>query len=146
MNATSGTHFNTGRAGVGALVLIGLLVACHPQQEGPAPIRHTEPTVLDAPAPNYPLALACEGTGGYVELMLTIGVDGRASAFRLTRSSKLDALDQAAQEAVRGWKFKPATRGGKPVSTQIKVPITFTPPAVRPTSCFALDEAAKADG
>lgn len=146
MNAIPRPHAKTGRAGMGALVLIGLLAGCHPQQEGPAPVRHTEPTVLDAPAPNYPLELACEGTGGQVELLLTIGVDGRASAFRLTRSSKLDALDQAAQEAVRGWKFKPATRGGKPVTTRIKVPITFTPPAVRPTACFALDEKAKTGG
>ena len=36
-------------------------------------------------------------------------------------------LDRAAMEAVRRWTFKPATRNGQPIVTDVLVPITFNP-------------------
>ena len=34
---------------------------------------------------------------------------------------------RAAMEAVRRWTFKPATRNGQPIVTDVLVPITFNP-------------------
>jgi periplasmic protein TonB len=34
-------------------------------------------------------------------------------------------LDQAALDAVRRWRFSPATRGGKPVEWTARLPIRF---------------------
>jgi len=36
-----------------------------------------------------------------------------------------DALDKKTMEAVSQWKFAPATRDGKPISTQIAVECAF---------------------
>ena len=57
----------------------------------------------------------------------------------VARGSGSDALDQLARDAVQGWKFRPATRGGEPVAQSIQVPVSFTLPPVRPDACFALD-------
>jgi TonB family protein len=34
-------------------------------------------------------------------------------------------FDEKALDAVRSWKFKPATKGGKPVPTEIVVEVQF---------------------
>lgn len=95
---------------------------------------------MRTPPPTYPDALGCEGIGGRVDLRITIEPSGRVGAVRLQKSSGQPALDQAAIEAVRGWEFAAATRGGQPVQSTIAVPMTFNAPAERPDRCFALDE------
>jgi protein TonB len=42
---------------------------------------------------------------------------------RVVRS--IPALNGAALEAVRQWRFKPAATGGKPVAAWVSVPISF---------------------
>jgi protein TonB len=100
----------------------------------------TPPLARDTPPPAYPEALACDGIGGQVIVRLRLGVDGRPIDVRLQSTSRYAALDAAAIEAVRGWRFAPATAAGKPVATTIQVPVTFTPPTMRPERCFVLDE------
>jgi TonB family protein len=43
----------------------------------------------------------------------------------LVQGSGARELDRAAVEAVRRWRFAPATRGGQPVEGSVQVPITF---------------------
>lgn len=100
----------------------------------------TQPMARDTPPPEYPAELACDGIGGKVVLMLQIGQDGVPAEARVQTSSGRPALDAAAMEAVRAWRFVPGTAAGKPVATKIQVPVTFTPPQVKPDSCFALEE------
>lgn len=108
----------------------------------PAPrIPPTQPMAKDTPPPAYPKLLACQGVGGQVVLMLQLGVDGLPSDVRVQTRSRHADLDTAAVEAVRGWTFTPATAAGKPVPSKIQVPVTFTPPRVKPDACFALEEA-----
>ncbi|HZH42549.1 MAG TPA: energy transducer TonB [Lysobacter sp.] len=114
-------------------------------QAAPAP-RATPPVALETPPPTYPEPLACDGIGGRVVLAVTIGPDGAPSAIVVRQRSGQPALDEAATAAVRGWKFRPATAGGKPVSTTIQVPVNFTPPQPRPDFCFVLDEQRKRAG
>lgn len=117
------------------------LAACGPQP-APAPtVGHsTPPRAVRTPPPAYPDALGCEGVGGRVDLRLTIEPTGRIGAVKLQKGSGHVQLDEAAIAAVRGWEFTPATRGGKPVSSTIAVPMTFNAPVERPDRCFALDE------
>ncbi|WP_052100821.1 energy transducer TonB [Novilysobacter arseniciresistens] len=121
--------------------LLALLAAC----EGGPPdtsmmVPPTQPVALDTPPPAYPAELACFDRGGTVGLLMKIGVDGSPADIRVETSSGHPQLDQSALDAVQGWKFRPATRNGNPVATDLRVPVTFSPPDVRPEMCFQYDE------
>ena len=73
-------------------------------------------------------------------LRLSIDTVGAPTQVRTENGSGQRLLDAAAVTAVRQWRFKPATRGGQPVASHIRVPVTFTPPVMRPDMCFQLDE------
>lgn len=120
------------------IVLASLLAGCG----GPAdpPIRSTELAAVDTPPPQYPVELACDDVGGRSVLGVTVQADGSTGNIRVVSSSGNAALDQAAQEAVRGWRFRAATVQGRPVSKSIQVPVTFNPPQLRPDVCFQFDE------
>jgi len=122
-----------------ALAIGFALPAC--KRTAPAePLPASTPVAaIDTPPPEYPLAVACAGVGGQTVLGVEIGPEGAPTRIDLVRGSGNDDLDQAAKEAVQGWKFRPATRGGQPVAQHIQVPVNFTPPAERPTACYALD-------
>jgi protein TonB len=60
-----------------------------------------------------------------VLLEILIDVQGNVAATRLLRSAS-PALDEAAAQAVRRWKFAPATRRGRPVATWAQAPVQFT--------------------
>lgn len=104
----------------------------------PAP---TEPLAVETPPPDYPLAFACAGVDGEVGLVLRIDVNGTPDEIRVEYSSRQPELDAAAIAAVRTWRFRPATSRGQPAPTKIRVPVKFTPPAIKPDRCFALEEA-----
>lgn len=125
-----------------------LLGACNKAPDAPAPaaIAPTELLAVNTPPPDYPEELLCDNVGGKVVLLLTVGPDGKAGSAEVFRSSGLAPLDKAAQEGVRSWTFKPATRGGVAQTTKLQVPVNFHPPAVRPQSCFVLDEQRRRGG
>ena len=122
------------------IALSGALAACGQQEPaGPPPPAPTPVAAIDTPPPAYPLPLACAGIGGQALLEVEVGTAGTPTRIDLVRGSGNDDLDRLARESVQGWKFRPATRGGQPVAQTIQVPVNFTPPAVRPDACFALD-------
>ena len=128
------------RIAIAAGVVATAAAACQPQQP-PAPrVPTTELLAVDTPPPGYPEELACDDVGGQVVLALTVGVDGKPSSVEVFRSSGHPALDKAAQEGVRSWTFKPATRDGQAQPSRLQVPVNFNPPQVRPQACFVLDE------
>jgi len=128
-----------GARALGVLLALGLLAGCEGPVQTPA-ISPTQPLAVDTPPPEYPAQLACDDIGGTVGLIMKIGLDGHPTAIRVETSSGQPALDEAAMTAVEGWTFRPATRNGDPVSTDLRVPVTFTPPTMRPDMCFQLDE------
>ena len=127
-----------------ALPLLALLLAagCGEQAPQPARVPPTQPMARDTPPPEYPVQLACAGIGGQSVLMINVGPDGVPSDIKVQRSSRPE-LDAAAVEAVRNWKFTPGTALGQPVSSRIQVPVTFTPPPIKPDACFAIEEQAR---
>lgn len=128
------------RSGSIALLLsVVLLAGCEGPVETPK-IQPTQPLAVDTPPPAYPPELACDDKGGTAGLVMKIGIDGSPTDIRVETSSGYPALDQSAMAAVKTWKFRPATRNGDPVSTDLRVPVTFEPPTMRPDMCFQLDE------
>ena len=118
------------RALATALCATGLLAACD-APPAPAVVPSTAVVAIDTPPPAYPLELACDDIGGKVVLALTVGPEGTVTGVQTRQGSGQPALDAAALEAVRDWRFRPATRNGEPVEVQITVPMTFNVPPLR---------------
>lgn len=81
---------------------------------------------LDNPAPEYPrLSRRLRESGG-VLLHVLVSSEGHAEQIELHKSSGYERLDQAAQEAVRKWRFVPARQADQAVAAWVIVPINFT--------------------
>jgi periplasmic protein TonB len=81
---------------------------------------------LANPAPEYPPMSRQLGEEGTVRLRVHVAADGIPTEIHLAASSGHPRLDQAALEAINGWRFVPARLGDKPVSGWVIVPISFT--------------------
>ncbi|MBA3486356.1 MAG: energy transducer TonB [Lysobacter sp.] len=133
------------RIAFGTLAIPALLVAgC--QRDLPPPVQTTRVMAVETPPPAYPPEVACADVGGRVLIRLTVGTDGRAAGVEMLESSGQPALDASALEAVKTWRFEPATRGGQPAATKINVPVTFTPPVEKPEMCFVLEDRQRSTG
>lgn len=105
-----------------------------PLATAPAPPPAPEPYVppssraayLNNPPPAYPTLCRRLGQEGVVVLAVDVDDAGRPTAVRLARSSGVPALDEAALRAVAGWRFTPASRGGRPVPATVETPIRFS--------------------
>lgn len=62
---------------------------------------------------------------GTVLLRLTVGEDGSVSGIQIQKSSGYSRLDEAAQECVKSWHYKPATQGGRPIATATQAQVTY---------------------
>lgn len=79
---------------------------------------------INLPPPYPPLALA-HGEQGNVLLSIQVAPSGRASAVTIVASSGFSILDDAARDAVLGWRFQPADFHGRPVSSTLLLPVKF---------------------
>jgi periplasmic protein TonB len=61
---------------------------------------------------------------GIVQLLVVVGRDGRTYDVRVSQSVGM-GLDEQAIEAVRKWRFRPATLNGQAVAAQIAVQVDF---------------------
>lgn len=80
---------------------------------------------LANPAPAYPTLSRRLNETGRVLLRVKVSADGLPTEIDVAQSSGYPRLDEAAREAVRGWKFVPARQGDKPVPAAVQVPIVF---------------------
>ena len=80
---------------------------------------------LSNPRPAYPPLARRRGEEWQVLLRVLVSTAGRAAQLELQQSSGSALLDEAAQAAVRQWKFVPAQRGGVAVESRVLVPIVF---------------------
>jgi len=80
---------------------------------------------LDNPAPVYPAMSHRMEESGKTVLRVYVESNGRPSQILVKASSGSPRLDQAAQDAVRRWKFVPARRGDEAVGAWVLVPIDF---------------------
>jgi protein TonB len=83
------------------------------------------PRYVSNPAPEYPEEARRARREGIVLLAVQVGVDGRAAAIALKRSSGTPELDEAAIRAVRAWRFEPARLGNQAIAASVEVPVRF---------------------
>jgi TonB family protein len=98
-------------------------------------IEHVEPAAgLDGDrdpyyrltrAPEYPSASVAARFAGSVELRVTLDDGGVPTLVEPRTSTGVPELDDAAVEAVRGWRFWPRLQGGVAVPSEAVVPVNF---------------------
>jgi protein TonB len=90
--------------------------------------RVAPPEALDAARnrrPAYPEASRRRGEEGVVRVELFVDPTGRVADVRVVESSGFSALDAAAVQAVREWRFRPAQRAGLPVAGSLTTAVHF---------------------
>jgi protein TonB len=90
-----------------------------------APAGHTDAAYLYNPKPAYPSMARKLGIEGTVKLRILVNQEGLPEQPRVLDSSGAEALDAAALEAVRRWRFVPAREGKLAVAHWVDIPITF---------------------
>ncbi|MEM8589738.1 MAG: TonB family protein [Pseudomonadota bacterium] len=88
------------------------------------PALYTGPGLAN-PGPEYPRSARRRGDEGTVVLRVTVSATGLPQQIQIRSSSGFQTLDQAAIEAVEGWRFIAARRGDIAVAATIDVPIAF---------------------
>lgn len=78
------------------------------------------------PAPVYPTQSRRLKETGVVVLEVLVKADGSLGDMRLKTSSGYTRLDEAAQKAVKGWRFVPAKRGNDAIDFWYELPIEFS--------------------
>jgi protein TonB len=78
------------------------------------------------PAPVYPTQSRRLKETGVVVLEVLVKADGSLGDMRLKTSSGYTRLDEAAQKAVKGWRFVPAKRGNEAIDFWYELPIEFS--------------------
>jgi len=102
-------------------------VDAQPENTSPSPDREPDyrAAYLNNPLPGYPMVARRMGWQGKVVLNVEVLESGMPGQIKLHQSSGRDVLDNAAMQAVRGWRFVPARKNGLVVAKWFLVPIPF---------------------
>lgn len=84
-----------------------------------------DPRFAKAFHPDYPPSLVREGLEGSVTVKVTIGIDGRVNAIELVKATNRAFFEETREQALRYWRFKPATSDGVPVESQQVLTVQF---------------------
>jgi len=106
----------TSGAGIGSGVGVG---------NGPGGSRFVQVSYAYNPRPEYPDQARREGREGQVLLQVLVDEQGKSKWVEVNRSSGSEALDRAAAEAIKHWRFSPARYGNKSVESWVRIPIDF---------------------
>lgn len=82
------------------------------------------PKLLKTLPPKYPDEAFRKRRNGRVLVMAVVDASGRVHDVEVLEAS--EGFEAAALDCVRGWKFKPAAKDGKPVGTVVTAPVSFT--------------------
>jgi len=99
-----------------AAVLFCLLLpaASFAARELPVPVRTVSPQCPDS----------LKGTSGLVMVKVTIDEQGNVADTNVVKSSNAE-FDRYAIDALKKWKFKPASEDGKAITISVTIPVKF---------------------
>lgn len=104
------------------LAMFGVALSAKEQKTSP---QFEPPQIVATVEPAYPVNTV---TGGTVVLKVTVNSSGEITDVRVLQEAK--GFTQQAIEAVKKWKFEPATLDGRPVTASIPVAFSFSQPIV----------------
>lgn len=85
----------------------------------------TLPTPASIVQPEYPREALRQGQEGYVALEFTVTANGEVTNVAVTDSEPAGVFEQPVREAIRKWRFEPATEGGEPVEQRVRHQFEF---------------------
>ena len=91
----------------------------------------TEDAVDTAPVPlervpvQYPPRAAAKRLSGFVTVSMLVTSEGAVDDLRVLEARPPGVFDQAALDAVRQWRFQPATYEGRPVTMRVRQTLRF---------------------
>jgi protein TonB len=91
----------------------------------PSVESETLPVQIHNPPPDYPPSARRRRLEGSVVLDVDVLEDGTCGGVRLVEGEEGSGFARSAVEAVRGWRFQPATRGGRPVRAVERIRFVF---------------------
>lgn len=91
----------------------------------PLELPRFDAAYLANPPPAYPRSARRRGIEGTTVVEARVSSAGEPQEVKLATSAGDAALDDAAMEAVRGWRFEPARRGSQAVQAWVRIPIVF---------------------
>ena len=83
------------------------------------------PVPVKAVPPVYPPEMRREGASGMVNVRVLIDERGNVVEREIAQSTRPE-FEEAAMDAVRKWKFKPAQKAGAAVKARMVIPIQFS--------------------
>ena len=93
------------------------------------PVRAGAVMISGAAAqPPYPRSLQAEGVEGVAVVRVLVGVDGRVRAVELVRADDPLFYDATREQALRKWRFRPATEDGRAVEGWREMTVRFVMP------------------
>jgi TonB family protein len=84
----------------------------------------TQPEEIDRVVPHYPARARREGVAGAVVIRGIVRRDGRIDDVEIIKDLPY-GLGEAARDAVRRWRFRPATYRGEPIDVYYTVTVNF---------------------
>ena len=92
---------------------------------GDTAVRRVGVSYAHSPKPEYPDSARKQGREGTVVLRVLVDEKGRSKSLEVNRSSGFEALDRAALNTVRHWRFNAARHGDQPIESWVMIPIDF---------------------
>jgi TonB family protein len=112
---------------VGVFILSCLLAVTLAKTEEPGTPSYEPVTIISSSEPVYPVMAMGSGT---VVLGVSVDAAGEIQDVKVIKDS--EGFRSSALEAIKKWKFKPATLEGKPVPSVVPVAFSFS----WPVACF----------
>ncbi|HEY1341806.1 MAG TPA: TonB family protein [Bryobacteraceae bacterium] len=94
-----------------------------PERKAPSGGQIKQAVLLYRKEPDYPRLAKQAGAKGEVEIVATIGLDGKLKNVKAVRGHPM--LVKAATDAVAQWVYKPTQLNGQPVETQTQILLNF---------------------
>ena len=91
----------------------------------PTTSSDSQAQIIERSQPDYPVEAVRANEEGEVRLQIALDTQGNIADVRIVQSSHSRALDKAAVDAARKWKFRPAMHDGQPAAATIEVPVQF---------------------
>jgi TonB family protein len=114
-------------AAIGAAAVLTVTVAAfqdEPVYRAESPVL-SRPTVIREVMPTYPAQAKQDKIEGTVTLDVLIDADGQPEQVKVIHSIE-ESLDRASVDAAGQWRFRPATRDGKPVRVWATIEFEFS--------------------